>query len=204
MEIEGATLVTVLRHGAVAGRPHVYRGNSDAGMTPLGVQQVREAAGRVATPPFDRVASSPYRRCLDFARAYADELGAPLEVIESLREMAFGAWEGMTPAEAAAMDPEMHALFRASAGSVAPPGGETLMQLQTRVGAGWDAWLHNSPGGHRLLVTHAGVMRVLLMQLLGMPHTHAYRIALPEAACFRVSILAGEAPVLLSLNACAA
>jgi len=78
------------------------------------------------------------------------------------------------------------------------------MQLQTRVASGWDAWLHNSPGGHRLLVTHAGVMRALLMRLLGMPHSHAYRIALPEAAFFQVSIMAGEAPVLLGLNSCAA
>lgn len=204
MEIEGATLVTVLRHGAVAGRPHVYRGALDEAMSPLGFSQVRRAAGRLAAPPFDRVASSPYRRCLDFARAYAGETGAPLEVIESFREMAFGVWEGMTPDEAASFDPDAHALFRASAGSVAPPGGETVMQLQTRVGEGWDAWLRDAGSGHRLLVTHAGVMRALLLQLLGMPHTHAYRIALPEAACFRVSILAGAAPVLLSLNPCAA
>lgn len=201
MAIEGATLVTVLRHGAVAGRPHVYRGALDEGMTQHGVQQVRAAVGCLATPPFDRVASSPYCRCLEFARAYAEETGAPLDVIESFREMAFGAWEGMTPDEAASFDPDAHALFRASAGSVAPPGGETVMQLQARVGAGWDTWLRDAAGGHRLLVTHAGVMRTLLMQLLGMPHTHAYRIALPEAASFQVSIMAGEAPILLGLGA---
>lgn len=195
-----STLVTVLRHGAVAGRPHVYRGALDDGMTQLGVKQLHAATARLATPPFDAVASSPYRRCLDFARAYAKATGVPLDVIETFREMAFGAWEGMTPDEAAAMDPELHALFRASAGAVAPPGGETVMRFQTRVAAGWDAWLENAAGGHRLLVTHAGVMRVLLMSLLGMPHSHAYRIALPEAASFQVSILAGEAPVLLALN----
>jgi len=198
--IAGATLVTVLRHGAVAGRPHVYRGALDEDMTPHGVRQVRAVAARLAAPPFDSLASSPLRRCVEFARAYADAAGAPLAVIESFRERAFGAWEGMTPEEAARFDPERHELFRASAGSVAPPGGETLLQLQARVDAGWEAWLQGSAGGHRLLVTHAGVMRVLLMQLLGMPHTHAYRIALPEAAYFQVSILAGAAPVLLSLN----
>lgn len=198
--IPGATLVTVLRHGAVAGRQHIYRGALDDGMTQLGVQQLHAATARLATPPFDAIACSPYRRCLEFARAYAEETGAPLAVVEAFREMAFGAWEGRTPDEAAEMDPEMHTLFRASAGSVAPPGGETVMRFQARVAAGWDAWLTNATGGHRLLVTHAGVMRVLLMSLLGMPHSHAYRVALPEAASFRVSILAGEAPVLLSLN----
>ncbi|OYY95509.1 MAG: hypothetical protein B7Y41_03120 [Hydrogenophilales bacterium 28-61-23] len=204
MKIEGATLVTVLRHGLVAGRPHVYRGSLDDAMTRQGLEQVREAVARLATPAFDRIASSPYRRCLDFARAYADETETPLDVIESFREMSFGAWEGLTPGEAARLDPELHRLFRGSAGTVAPPGGETVGQLSARVNAGWDAWLRDSDGGHRLLVTHAGVMRVLLMGLLGMPHSHAYRVALPEAAYFRVSILAGAAPVLLSLNSCAA
>jgi len=117
--IEGATLVTVLRHGAVAGRPHVYRGNSDEGMTQTGFKMLRETAARLATPPFDRIASSPYRRCHDFARAYAGECDVPLDVIETFREMAFGAWEGMTPDDAAAMDPELHTLFRSSAGSIA-------------------------------------------------------------------------------------
>lgn len=202
--IPGATLVTVVRHGAVAGRSYVYRGNSQEGMTQHGMQQVRAAAVRLATPPYDRVACSPYRRCHEFARAYAGEIGAPLEVIESFREMSFGDWEGMTPDEVAGIDSEFHRLFRTSAGGVAPPGGETVMQLKTRVAAGWDAWLHGSGGGHRLLVAHAGVMRALLMHLIGLPHAYAYRIALPEAAHFQVSLLAGEAPVLLNLNSCAA
>ena len=63
--------------------------------------------------------------------------------------------------------------------------------------------LADARGGHRLLVTHAGVMRALLMDLVGLDPAHAYRIALPETAHFQVSILAGEAPVLLNLNSCA-
>jgi hypothetical protein len=38
------------------------------------------------------------------------------------------------------------------------------------------------------------------MELLGLPAAYAYRVALPEAASFQVSLLAGEAPILLSLN----
>lgn len=201
--IDGATLVTVLRHGAVDGRSHVYRGADDAGMTPAGRQQLEQRAAHLAVPPFDRIASSPYRRCLAFARSYAEASGAALEVVEAFRERAFGAWEGLTPDEAALADPEPHRLFRASAGTLAPPGGESAAQLRARVEAGWTAWLRAAGGGHCLLVTHAGVMRALLMQLLGLPPTHAYRIALPEAAYFQVSILAGEAPVLLRLNSCA-
>jgi hypothetical protein len=47
-------------------------------------------------------------------------------------------------------------------------------------------------------------MRALLMELVGLEPAHVYRIALPEAAHFQVSVLPGEAPVLLNLNSCAA
>jgi alpha-ribazole phosphatase len=202
--IPGATVVTVLRHGEVAGQPHVYRGRLDESMTPLGMQQMRAVTTRLALPGCDSIASSPARRCLAFARAYADETGTPLQVIDAMSELSFGAWEGLTPDAAAQLDPQLHALFRVTAGNVAPPGGETALQLQSRVVAAWDAWLQGSGGGQRLLVTHAGVMRTLLMHLIGLPHAHAWRIALPEAAHFQVSLLAGEAPILLNLNACAA
>lgn len=206
--IPGATVVTVLRHGQVAGQPYVYRGALDERMTQQGMQQVRAVVTRLTrqstAPAFDPIASSPACRCLEFARAYAGETGAALQVLDDMREMAFGDWEGLTPETAAQRDPQLHALFRATAGNVAPQGGETTLQLQARVAAAWDAWLHGSGGGHRLLVTHAGVMRALLMHLIGLPHAHAYRIALPEAAHFQVSVLAGEAPILLNLNSCAA
>ena len=198
------TLVTVLRHGQVAGRAHVYRGVLDDPMTEAGTARVREVAERLARPGYDRVATSPRRRCRTFAAEYAGQRGCPLAVLDAMAEMGFGAWEGLTPAEATLSDPAQHELFRTSAGRVPPPGGESVAELRQRVRRGWEAWLADARGGHRLLVTHAGVMRALLMELVGLEPAHVYRIALPEAAHFQVSVLPGEAPVLLNLNSCAA
>ncbi len=198
------TLVTVLRHGEVRGRPHVYRGALDDPMTEAGAAQVRRVADRLAAPAFDRIASSPLLRCRAFADAYARQRELPLVVLDAMRELHFGTWEGLSPDEAARQDPEHHKLFRASAGKVAPPDGESVTELHVRVRQAWEAWLADAAGGHRLLVAHAGVMRALLMALIGLDPAHAYRIALPEAAHFQVSVLPGEAPVLLNLNPCAA
>lgn len=200
MAIEGATLVTVLRHGAVAGHPFVYRGRQDDPLSDLGWRQMETTVG-AGLPAIDAIASSPLQRCQAFARRIAERHGVPLHVSPAFQEIAFGEWEGLTPEQAARRNPVEHALFRASAGSVAAPGGENLVEVRQRVRAGWEAWLADAQGGQRLLVTHAGVMRALLIELLGMPASHIYRIALPEAAHFQVSLLAGEAPVLLSLNA---
>jgi len=199
MAIEGATLITVLRHGAVQGRPFVYRGRQDDPLSDLGWRQM--AAVIAAAPPFNTIASSPLRRCQVFAQQLAERLEIPLHVSPAFQEIAFGEWEGLTPEEAAQRNPVEHALFRASAGTVAAPGGESLIEFQQRVRAGWEEWLTDSAGESRLLITHAGVMRALLIELLGLPASHVYRIALPETAHFQVSLLAGEAPILLSLNA---
>jgi alpha-ribazole phosphatase len=197
------TLVTVLRHGEVRGRAHVYRGALDDPMTEQGVATVTRMAERLANPAFDRVASSPLVRCLDFAEAYAQARNLPLDRLDSMREMDFGAWEGLTPGEAARLDPEHHRLFRGTAGKVGAPEGESITDMVRRVGSGWEDWLADARGGHRLLVTHAGVMRALLMDLIGLDPAHAYRVALPEAAHFQVSVLPGQPPVLLNLNSCA-
>lgn len=197
------TLVTVLRHGQVRGRAHVYRGALDDPMTEEGAAMLWRTAEHLALPAFDLIASSPLVRCLDFAESYAMERKLPLDVLDSMREMHFGAWEGLTPQEAARLDPTHHELFRGTAGKVGAPEGESITDLVRRVGRGWEDWLADARGGHRLLVTHAGVMRALLIDLIGLDPAHVYRVALPEAAHFQVSVLAGAAPVLLNLNPCA-
>lgn len=202
MAIEGATLVSVLRHGAVEGPPFVYRGSLDVPLSELGWRQMARV---IDENSFDAIASSPLRRCAAFAQQLAEQWHVPLLLSPAFQEIAFGAWEGLTPEEAARRHPDRHRLFRAGDATIAAPGGESLDALCRRVRKGWEDWLAGAAGGHRLLVTHAGVMRALLIELIGLPASHIQRIALPQAAHFQISLLAGEMPVLLSLNTkCAA
>lgn len=195
---EFVTLITVLRHGAVDGRQHVLRGALDEPLSAAGRAELDDAARRLAQPVYSALACSPLRRCQDFAQDYARELGLPLAVLPGLREIHFGEWEGLSPAEVEAVDGERYRRFRR--GECAAPGGESLTELRARVEPAWQDWLAESDGGHRLLVTHAGVMRALLVTLFGLPAERLAQIALPPAAHLRISHLPGAAPVLLSLN----
>lgn len=195
------TLVTVLRHGEVAGRPHVFRGASDEPLSERGRQQARRILDGVGA--LTRIASSPLRRCREIAEEAAAARGLVTEILPDLAEMRFGAWEGASVAEVADAWPEVYAVFRGHSDRAAAPGGESLGAFRRRVVGAWEDWLADAKGGHRLLVSHAGVMRVLLGHILAMPAEGLYRFALPEAAHFRVSLLPGHAPILLSLNACA-
>jgi len=199
-------VITILRHGEVDGRAQVFRGASDEGLTKKGSAQMQAALTHALTlapraRAFDTVASSPLRRCHEFAAHYAQQHALPLQVLPCFSELNFGDWEGLTPAEAAVQNPHEYEQFSSSYGITPPPNGETLTEFRARIAHGWHDWLHQDLGGQRLLITHAGVMRGLLMELFGFTPAQAFQIALPEAACLRISHLHGHAPFLLSLNA---
>lgn len=191
-------VITVLRHGEVEGEAHVFRGQSAEGLTAQGSAQMRQVLA--TREPFDCIATSPLRRCHEFAADYARQHALPLQVLQCFSELDFGAWEGLTPAAAAALDPVTYAAFSASHGGTPPPDGEALDAFRARVAQGMQDWLQRDLGQQRLLITHAGVMRALLMELFGYTPAQAFQIALPAAACVRISHLPGHPPFLLSLN----
>lgn len=193
-------LITILRHGAVEGRAHIFRGTLDDRLSAQGAVQMQQALARCPDAKFDAIATSPFRRCDDFASPLALQQSVPLQAIHEFGELSFGDWEGLTPDEAYARDPDRYRAFRASFGEQAPPNGESLAHFRARVALGWQHWLEQGSGENRLLVTHAGVMRALLMELFAFTPAQVFQIALPEAACLRISWLDGHTPFLLSLN----
>jgi broad specificity phosphatase PhoE len=190
-------LLGFLRHGEVAGAAHVYRGRSDAPLIPRGREQMYAALAGM--PPWGAVVSSPARRCLAFARDLAAERRIDCSVDSDWRELDFGAWEDLRPDEAAARDAAAHAAFVRDPRRHPPPGGETLDLLDTRVDAALSR-LGESARVPTLVVTHAGAMRAVLAQVLGLTDPNRTRIALTPGSSFVVSWLAGEPPLLTALR----
>lgn len=192
--------MTILRHGAVDGRANIFRGALDDMLSTQGEVQMQQVLMRCPDEKFDAIASSPLRRCHDFAAQLAARYSVPFQVMPAFSELAFGDWEGLTPDEASARDPNAYQAFHASFGEHSPPNGESLESLRTRVVQGWHRWMTQDSGANRLLITHAGVMRALLIDLFAFTPAQVFKIALPEAACLRISWLDGHPPFLLSLN----
>lgn len=190
-------LLGFLRHGEVTGAAHVYRGRSDAPLTPHGLRQMHDALA--ALPHWGAVVSSPARRCLDFARAIAAERRIDCTVDPDWHELDFGAWENLRPDEAALRDTDAHAAFVRDPRRHPPPDGETLDALDARVSAALTR-LGDTARIPTLVVAHAGVMRAVLAQVLGLPDSHRAYIALTPGSRFVVSWLAGAPPLLLHLQ----
>ena len=190
-------LLGFLRHSEVAGPAHVYRGRSDALLTPHGLRQMHDAL--TALPHWGAVVSSPARRCLDFAQSIAADRQIDCTINPDWHELDFGAWENLQPDEAALRDADAHAAFVRDPRRHSPPGGETLDALDARVGAALNR-LAATARVPTLVVTHAGAMRAVLAQVLGLPDSHRARVALTPGSHFVISWLADAPPLLLSVQ----
>lgn len=176
------TQLLLLRHGQTelsVGRR--YSGRGDPELTPLGHAQAAGAAQRLAARGVDLVLTSPLRRARQTATAVAEAADVPLEEREGLIETDFGAWEGLTFTEARDLDPELHGRWL-GAQDVAPPGGESFVQVAQRVAAERAAVLDAYPGLTVVVVSHVTPIKMLLRDaLLGGPEI-LYRLHLDLAS----------------------
>ena len=182
--------LTLLRHGAVDERPFVLWGQLDP---PVGADGWAAMQRAIDGRRWDGVISSPLQRCRHFAQAVQPDC----RVIEALREMHFGRWQGMTPAEVMACDGERYAAFQRDPETRTPPDGEALPMFRRRVLAALADWQAGGPDGDWLCLTHGGVIRVLLAAWLRIDDH--WRIAVPPATSLKFLLPDGGDPVLLAL-----
>lgn len=178
------TIVDLVRHGEpVGGR--AYRGNRiDDPLSETGWQQMRNMlVGDVA---WQRVITSPMRRC----REFADEVGAnyslPVQVVEDLKEVGFGNWEGKAPEEIQSLYPQAYQAFYNNPVANRPEGAEPLEVFFKRVINAYTAVIEQNTGEHIVLVTHAGVIRAIVADALNAPIASMYQLRIDYAALSRI------------------
>ncbi len=179
------TTIDLLRHGEVEGAA-CYRGSTDDLLTPNGWQQMRPILS--LEPPWQRIISSPLQRCSRFAHELAEQHALTLEYDERLQEMHFGAWEGQSLSVLLETDKARLEQFWRDPLHSPPPQGESLQLLQTRVIVALNDLLERYRGEHLLLITHGGVIRILLAHVLVMPLHAVMRLEVPHAALSRIQI----------------
>jgi broad specificity phosphatase PhoE len=156
--------ILLARHGQTAwnalGR---LQGHTDIELDEIGRTQARELARSLEGAGITRVWSSDLARARETAAIVAVELALPPpEVDAELRERKFGVFEGLTRDECAAQHPDAWRDWLAQTSH--PPGGEPRADATARMHR---ALLRVVGDGTTLVVSHGGVMRLWLMELLG-------------------------------------
>jgi alpha-ribazole phosphatase len=179
------TFIDLLRHGTPQGGTR-YRGHLDDPLSGEGWRQMRAAVGQLC--PWQRIVSSPLRRCAEFAQELAARHGLPLQIEDGFKEISFGRWEGRRVAEVFETEAELVSRYWQDPVAHTPPEGEPLTAFSARVGKAWERLLQQAEGEHVLLVAHGGVIRAILVHVLGMPLAHVLRLEVPVAAMSRIRI----------------
>ncbi|MFB1487813.1 MULTISPECIES: histidine phosphatase family protein [unclassified Thiocapsa] len=173
--------VDLLRHGEAQGGAR-FRGGHDDPLSAEGWDQMTRATA--ANPDWTRVVSSPSRRCSAFAQRLAERHKLPLAILPGLRERGFGAWEGLAAYQIPAA--ELTRFWDDPVG-YAPPGGEPFEVFRERVRAVWGQ-VCDAGEPFTLAVTHGGVIRVVLAEVLRMPPEASLLIEVPPACLSRLRV----------------
>lgn len=161
--------VFVVRHAeSEYSRERRFTGWRDVPLSAEGRRQCAALAGALGGSGAQAVYASPLLRARATAEAIAGPSGLAVQTDEAFREMGFGDWEGVAVDEAAARFPEDYALWRSAPERFHRPGGETLAEVAGRVARGRDALRAAHPDGTLILVTHAIVARLLVLDALGL------------------------------------
>lgn len=175
----------LLRHGETE-LGGGLRGSLDDALTEKGWAQMRAAV--LAGGPWDRLISSPLQRCARFAAELGEQLNLPVQLETDLQELHFGVWEGQSAAALMETDAEALGLFWADPYSFTPPQGEPVSDFAARV-LGAVARLHQANAGERvLLISHGGVMRLLLAQARGLPREQLLNVEVAHASLFSLTV----------------
>jgi alpha-ribazole phosphatase/probable phosphoglycerate mutase len=174
-------------------------GSLDVGLSPLGRSQCAALAAVMAVERVAAVVASPRLRAVETARAIAEPHRLKVRQDADLRELDFGELEGRTYDEIAATLPELYAAWMTHPTGVRFPGGECYDDLKERALRAVATARERLDGRTAVLITHGGIVRAVLADVLGVPDERIFRIAVDPASVSVVEWLDGV-PVVLCVN----
>ncbi len=198
-----ATCLTLVRHGEPATAAlGTHYGRADIELSETGRAQSIAVAGRLADARFDAVWSSGLQRAHWLAEHLASARGLRVHRETAFQERDVGRFQGMTYAEAARAFPVEAEQAHLQPGLHRPPDGENMDDLAARVLPAVRELIREHADAEVVLVAHAGPIRVLLGEVLGVATAQLERIRLDycSVSCVRY---AGDRTRLLQVNAMA-
>ena len=186
----------VVRHGETAwSRERRFAGSRDVALEPEGLRQCEAVARALASQVVAAVYASPLERARASAELIAKPHRLPVEIDPAFGEMAFGEWEGLTREEVAARFPAAYEEWRHAPHLVRIAGGETLAQVAERARGAVQALAASHSGETIVLVTHAIVTRLIVLDALGLGPERLWTVDATPAGITEIEYEPGWATV---------
>ena len=183
-------MLLIVRHGrTVANASGLLQGRVDNPLDVVGRQQAHEIS--LALGRGDIVVSSPLQR----ARETAEPLGLPLRLDERWIELDYGEWDELPVTEITA---DQWTQWRSDS-TFAPPGGESLAELDQRVAEACNDLLAEAAELNVAVFTHVSPIKSAMAWALGVEEQISWRLQVGQAQISRIAVREGR-PLLTSFN----
>ena len=183
-------MLLIVRHGRTAANASgLLQGRVDHPLDAVGRQQAHEISLALGT--VDIVVSSPLQR----ARETAEPLGLPLRLDERWIELDYGEWDELPVTEITA---DQWTQWRSDS-TFAPPGGESLAELDQRVAEACNDLLAEAAELNVAVFTHVSPIKSAMAWALGVEEQISWRLQVGQAQISRIAVREGR-PLLTSFN----
>lgn len=187
----GKRIITLIRHGAVDGPAALY-GHTDIACSEKGLNELNHNIHTLhQSNPISHIVSSPLVRCAQPAQTFSITQQLPLQIIDELKEMNFGHWDGIPFAQFTEEHWQPLNQFWQTPATAHAPDGETLQEFAERVICSWELIQNNAHTAHQLVICHGGVIRIIIAHLLHLDWRNASlfrQLAIDYASQTRIEI----------------
>ena len=168
--------IILVRHGETEWNVgEIYRGRIDINLDEVGVKQAELLGEYLSNLELDAIYSSPLRRALDTADIIAQYQKVGVQVTNSLIDMDYGEWQGLSEQEVKKSYQTLHNEWHTKPERVKMLGGESLADVRERA-VGVVNEVISKYKGSVALVSHRVVNKVLICFLLGLDNAHFWNI----------------------------
>ena len=167
----------IIRHGQTDWNiAKKIQGRQDIPLNERGRYQAGCLKKAMEDRPVTAVFSSPQIRAMETAKAVASSSGSVVIPVKDLMEINYGSWEGKTEEELLQEDRALYEAWWSHPAETAPPGGESISQVNERCQKAWKE-IKPQLAGDAAIVAHGGLLAHFMEQLLGNESVAASTVA---------------------------
>lgn len=197
-----STLVLLVRHGRTPTTGLVLPGRApNLHLSDAGRAQAHTVAERLSGLAIDALYTSSLERARETAEPTEQRTGLTAALDEGLLECDFGEWTGEKLAKLAKL-PQWRTVQSAPS-TFRFPGGESFIELQTRMIAAMERLRTAHPGGVVVCFSHADPIKAILTHALGTHLDHFQRVDVGTGSVSAIDWPEGAAPVVRMVNSSA-
>jgi broad specificity phosphatase PhoE len=142
------------------------QGGAASPLNTLGRRQAEKLDNMLRVIGISALYSSTTRRAAQTAEIIAAQVGYAPIMDERLRERSVGQWQGLTVAEIRDWYPDEYAALLKDVDSYSIPGGDSRLDVQTRMKSALDDILKNAQGETIAIISHTTAIKMALRLLV--------------------------------------